>query len=220
MGDARALRLVLSEDGAPETELRIVRKTDGVLLVLRLGDREDGPENLLVEGDHARLHVGQDRWCQETLPRVLGGRGNVYAAGKERGASLLRRLDHTRHLLFRAFVDHGAKVDSIRLGGQTLDHLLFELFLHALLNQNPLRRDAHLASVQDPAINHSFCSRLKVRVRQHHVAIRTAELDNRLLQERPCLRGHAAPDLRGACKGHAPYQRVLEHWVHLAAADH
>lgn len=52
-------------DSSSKTVCGVVTETDGVLLVLELGDRADGAEDLLLHDGHVILDVGEDRGFNE-----------------------------------------------------------------------------------------------------------------------------------------------------------
>jgi hypothetical protein len=69
-------------DSGSETVCGVVTEADGVFLVLELGDRADGTEDLLLHDGHVVLDVGEDRGFDEvslvTLALTTSDNGGTF----------------------------------------------------------------------------------------------------------------------------------------------
>ena len=75
-------------DGSSKTVCGVVTDADGVSLVLELGDRAYGSEDLLLHDGHVILDVGEDRGFDEVSLVTL-----TLTAGNDGGTLVLAGLD-------------------------------------------------------------------------------------------------------------------------------
>lgn len=144
-GGAQALGV----DGGREAVWRIVGELQGLLLVLELCNRADGPKDFFPHDLHVGSHVGEDgRLDEVALVSVTA------AARENRGALCLAQVDIAHDALILQIADEGAlegflqeRVPDLVLLCPLLERL-DKLVVNTLLHQNPAARAADLAVVE------------------------------------------------------------------------
>jgi len=76
-----------------------------------------------------------------------------------------------------------------------------------------------LAAVDQARVDARFDGEVEVRILEHDRRIRTAKLEDRLLQDGARLRGDSFPRRRAARQRHSADQGILNHGLHLFVAD-
>ena len=82
---------------------------------------------------------------------------------------------------------------------------------HPLDHDEPLGRDAALATVDEPRVGRGSRRHIEVGVLEHDERIAAAQLEHALLEVTPGLRGHRGPRSLAPGEGHGPHARVRDH---------
>ena len=162
-----------------------------------------GPEQLLVVGGHALRHAGEDG------RRVEGARACGCArrpGGPSRPSATLfatcwcsssrrsrRACGPTSTPLSSGSPILRARILSTKSSSKRR--------LHRLDHDEALGRDAALAAVDEPGRHAALGRELEIGVLQHEVGIAAAQLQHRLLEQGPGLRGHGLAGGRAAGEG-------------------
>jgi hypothetical protein len=172
--------------GCAEAESRSVGNSDGVVEVLCLEHRCNGPEQLFVGGGRSWRNVGENcRLVEKTVPRDSLSSGKHFGAGGNRSLYLVVQIVTDRGCSQRTelglLVARISDADLRNAGDEFVDKSI----VNRLMNDEPLRRDAGLTVVDHSRRYRRRYGGVEIGARHDDERIAAPELDDGFLQVLP-----------------------------------